>query len=158
MNGPLEGFRVVELGQGIPAAVASMHLGDGGADVIKVENLDGDIARTMPPFWQNGESAVYVSVNRNKRGIRLDLASDEGRGVLRRLIADADALVEDVDFTREIGLDVDSLIGGNETLVHCRISGWGPEGPLADQAGSEITAQMAAEFRRAQRTQLPRQR
>ncbi len=145
MNGPLEGYRVVELGQGIPAAVAGMNLGDGGADVIKVENLEGDVARTMPPFWQNGESAVYVSSNRNKRGVRLDLASDAGRDVLRKLIADADVLIEDVDFTREIGLEVDALVGGNETLVHCRISGWGPEGPLADQAGSEITAQMAAE-------------
>ena len=59
-TGPLEGYRVVELGQGIPAAVAGMHLGDGGADVIKVEHTGGDIARQMPPFYDDGESGVFV--------------------------------------------------------------------------------------------------
>jgi crotonobetainyl-CoA:carnitine CoA-transferase CaiB-like acyl-CoA transferase len=145
VNGPLEGYRVIEVGQGIPAAVAAMHLGDGGADVIKVEDLDGDVARTMPPFWDNGESAVFVSINRNKRGIRLDLASESGRDALHKLIEGADVLIEDADLTREIGLDLEALAGGNQTLVHCRISGWGPKGPLAGQGGSEITAQMAAE-------------
>src|SRR5688572_26559705 len=103
-----------------------MHLGDGGADVIKVEHKGGDIARQMPPFWDNGESAVYVGLNRNKRSIQLDLTSEEGRDVLRSLIAGADVLVEDADLTREIGLDVDALVGQNDQLVHARITGWGP--------------------------------
>jgi len=144
-TGPLEGYKIVELGQGIPSAVAGMHLGDGGADVVKVEHKGGDIARQMPPFWDNGESAVYVGLNRNKRGVQLDLTSDEGRQVLRSLIAGADVLVEDADLTREIGLDVDSLVGQNDQLVHARITGWGPEGPMADLPGAEIAAQMAAE-------------
>ena len=144
-TGPLEGYKIVELGQGIPSAVACMHLGDGGADVIKVEHKGGDIARQMPPFWDNGESAVYVGLNRNKRGVHLDLTSDEGRNVLRSLIADADVLVEDADLTREIGLDVEALVGKNDQLVHARITGWGPEGPMADLPGAEIAAQMAAE-------------
>jgi len=143
--GPLEGYRVVELGQGIPSAVAGMHLGDGGADVIKVEHKGGDIARQMPPFWGNGESAVYVGINRNKRSIQLDLTSDEGKDLLRSLIANTDVLIQDADLTREIDLDVDPLIGQNDQLVHARISGWGPEGPMADLPGAEIAAQMAAE-------------
>ena len=142
--GPLEGYRVVELAQGIPGAVAGMHLGDGGADVIKVETPAGDIARTMPPFYAEGDSGVFVAINRNKRSVRLDLSSSPGRDALRALIASADALIEDLDFTRELGLDVVSLISGDQ-LVHCRISGYGPKGPLADLPGAEISAQMASE-------------
>ncbi|HEY7467087.1 MAG TPA: CoA transferase [Dehalococcoidia bacterium] len=142
--GPLEGYRVIELAQGIPGAVAAMHLGDGGADVIKVETPAGDIARTMPPFYAHGDSGVFVAINRNKRSLVLDLASPAGRNALRALIATADALIEDADFTRELGLDVLSLISGDR-LVHCRISGYGPNGPWSDLPGAEIAAQMASE-------------
>jgi crotonobetainyl-CoA:carnitine CoA-transferase CaiB-like acyl-CoA transferase len=145
--GPLEGYRVVELAQGIPGAVAGMHLGDGGADVIKVETPAGDIARTMPPFYGHGSSGVFVAINRNKRSLVLDLASPAGRDALRALIATADALIEDADFTHELGLDLPALISGpsREGLVHCRISGYGPKGPLADLPSAEIAAQMASE-------------
>ncbi|MFN0145358.1 MAG: CaiB/BaiF CoA transferase family protein [Dehalococcoidia bacterium] len=145
MSGPLQGYRVVELGQGIPAAVAGMHLGDGGADVIKVETGAGDIARGMPPFFPTGESGTFVALNRNKRALRIDLGSEAGRGILGQLIAGADALIEDADFTRELGLDVPGLAAGHGRLVHCRISGWGAKGPLADLPGGELPAQLAAE-------------
>jgi crotonobetainyl-CoA:carnitine CoA-transferase CaiB-like acyl-CoA transferase len=144
MSGPLEGYRVIELAQGIPGAVAAMHLGDGGADVIKVETPASDVARTMPPFYAHGDSAVFVAINRNKRSLVLDLASPAGSDALRALIATADALIEDADFTRELGLDVSSLISGDR-LVHCRISGYGPSGPWSDLPGAEIAAQMASE-------------
>lgn len=142
--GPIEGYRVIELAQGIPGAVAGMHLGDGGADVIKVETPQGDYARGMPPFYPHGDSGVFVAVNRNKRSVVLDLAAPSGVDALRALIASADVLIEDADFTRELGLDVPSLISGDQ-LIHCRISGFGPNGPLSDLPGSEITAQMASE-------------
>jgi crotonobetainyl-CoA:carnitine CoA-transferase CaiB-like acyl-CoA transferase len=144
-QGPIEGFRVVELAQGIPGALCGMHLGDGGADVIKVEDKAGDIARELPPFYLTGESSLFISHNRNKRGVQLDLRSSEGREALGRLIDSADVLIEDVDLTRELGLDVATLVAGNRRLVHARISGWGPKGPLADQPGGEIVAQMASE-------------
>jgi crotonobetainyl-CoA:carnitine CoA-transferase CaiB-like acyl-CoA transferase len=144
-TGPLEGYKVVELGQGIPSAIAGMHLGDGGAEVVKVEHKGGDVARQMPPFWDNGESAVFVGINRNKRSVQLDLTSDQGRDVLRSLVANADVLIEDADLTREVGLDVAAMVGANEQLVHARITGWGPEGPMKDLPGAEIAAQMAAE-------------
>ena len=145
MNGPLEGFRIIELGQGIPAAVAGMHLGDGGADVIKVETGVGDIARAMPPYFPTGESGAFVALNRNKRSIRIDLCSEAGRQVLEKLIAVSDALIEDADFTRELSLDISALVADHDRLVHCRISGWGGEGPMADLPGGELPAQMAAE-------------
>ena len=144
-TGPLDGYKVVELSQGIPAATAGMHLGDGGADVIKVEHKGGDVARGLPPFYEGGDSGVFVAVNRNKRGVELDLTSDQAQDVLRALIRGADVLIEDVDLTRELGLDVDGLVGANEALVHCRISGWGPNGPMSDLSGAEIAAQMASE-------------
>ena len=87
-TGPLDGYKVVELSQGIPAAVAGMHLGDGGADVVKVEHLGGDVARGMPPFYAGGDSGVFVAVNRNKRGIEIDLTSAPAHDVLRALIRD----------------------------------------------------------------------
>ena len=145
MNGPLEGFRIIELGQGIPAAVAGMHLGDGGADVIKVETGQGDIARALPPYFPTGESGAFVALNRNKRSIKIDLCSAAGRQVLEKLIAGSDALIEDVDYTRELGLDVSGLVADYDRLVHCRISGWGGQGPMADLPGGELPAQMAAE-------------
>ncbi len=145
MNGPLEGFRIIELGQGIPAAVAGMHLGDGGADVIKVETGQGDIARALPPYFPTGESGAFVALNRNKRSINIDLCSAAGRQVLEKLIAGSDALIEDVDYTRELGLDISGLVADYDRLVHCRISGWGGQGPMADLPGGELPAQMAAE-------------
>lgn len=145
MNGPLEGFRIIELGQGIPAAVAGMHLGDGGADVIKVETGQGDIARALPPYFPTGESGAFVALNRNKRSINIDLCSAAGRQILEKLIAGSDALIEDVDYTRELGLDISGLVADYDRLVHCRISGWGGQGPMADLPGGELPAQMAAE-------------
>ena len=144
-KGPLDGYRVIELGQGVPSPFATLQLGDGGADVIKVENKSGDVAREMPPFWVNGKSAVFVSINRNKRSLAIDLTSAEGREVLASLISTADVLVEDVDLTREIGLDVFPLAQKQPQLVHCRISGYGPKGPLSELPGSELTAQLASE-------------
>jgi crotonobetainyl-CoA:carnitine CoA-transferase CaiB-like acyl-CoA transferase len=98
----------------------------------------------MPPFYAHGDSGAFVAINRNTRSLVLDLTSPAGRDALRALIATADALIEDADFTRELGLDVASLISGDQ-LVHCRISGYGPKGPLADLPGAEIAAQLASE-------------
>src|SRR3954463_9209408 len=112
-TGPLDGYRVIELGQGIASATASMHLGDGGADVIKVEHLGGDVARTLPPFYAGGDSGVFVAGNRNQSGVELDLTSAAALDVVRALIRSADVLIEDVDLTRELGLDLLSLIGSN---------------------------------------------
>src|SRR5438552_7832240 len=115
-TGPLHGYRVVELGQGIPAAFAAMQLGDGGADVVKVEPKEGEIGRGMPPFLPNGDSAVFVAINRNKRAVSLDLEAAEGRRVLARLIAASDVLIEDADLTRALALDIPALISGDEAL------------------------------------------
>src|SRR5207253_4240110 len=121
-----------ELAQGIAGPYATMEMADAGADVIKIETLAGDIARDWEPKTASGINAAFIQLNRGKRSVRLDLNSEEGRADLRRLIAGADVLVEDIDLTRELDLDVSELVAGNEKLVRLRISGFGPKGPWAD--------------------------
>jgi crotonobetainyl-CoA:carnitine CoA-transferase CaiB-like acyl-CoA transferase len=143
---PLAGLRVIELAQGIAGPYAGLELVDAGADVVKVEHTTGDIAREWEPRTPAGWAAAFVQLNRGKRSIQLDLESDDGRETLRRLLAASDVLIEDADLTRELGLDLGPLAAENEHLVHGRISGYGPEGPMAARPGGEITTQLAAEM------------
>jgi len=142
---PLAGIRVVELAQGIPGPYAGMQLADAGADVIKVEHLAGDVAREWEPRGAGGMGAAFLQLNRGKRSVSLDLASEDGRQALKALVATADVLIEDADLTRDLNIDVPSLLEGNVRLIHDRISGWGPSGPWADLPATEIGAQLASE-------------
>jgi crotonobetainyl-CoA:carnitine CoA-transferase CaiB-like acyl-CoA transferase len=136
---------VIEIAQGIAGPYAAMELADAGADVVKVEHLSGDVAREWEPRGAGGLGAAFLQLNRGKRSLRLDLESESGRQTLRELIAGADVVIEDADLTRDLGLDIAALIGGNRRVVHNRISGWGSAGPWADLPASEIGAQLAAE-------------
>src|SRR5690606_19584146 len=94
MNGPLEGIRVLDLSRHLAGPLAAMTLGDLGADVIKVETPgSGDDTRRFPPYW-NGVSTYYLSTNRNKRGITLNLKTPEGQEIARKLAARSDILIE----------------------------------------------------------------
>src|SRR5207247_1093803 len=123
---PLAGLRVVELAQGIAGPYAGMELADAGADVVKVEHLTGDVAREWEPRGAGGMGAAFLQLNRGKRSVSLDLASAEGLQALKALLSTADVLIEDADLTRELKIDVPSLVEGNPGLIHDRISGWGP--------------------------------
>jgi crotonobetainyl-CoA:carnitine CoA-transferase CaiB-like acyl-CoA transferase len=142
---PLSGYRVVELAQGVAGPYAAMELADAGAEVIKVEHGCGDISREWEPRGASALGAAFLQLNRGKRSVLLDLQSESGRSALRDLLSSADVLIEDVDLTRELGLDTIALTLGNPRLVHNRISGWGPIGPWANLPGTEIGAQLAAE-------------
>jgi crotonobetainyl-CoA:carnitine CoA-transferase CaiB-like acyl-CoA transferase len=142
---PLSQYRVVELAQGIAGPYAGVELADAGADVIKVEHMSGDIARYWEPRGAAGLGAAFIQLNRGKRSVRLDLESEAGRDALRELIRTSDVLIEDVDLTRDLSLDVAAMVEGNDRLIHNRISGWGPIGPWAHLPGSEIGAQLASE-------------
>src|SRR5947207_15888715 len=102
MPGPLDGIRVVDCSTVLAGPYATMVLGDLGADVIKVEPLEGDATRTWGPPWVGDErdgtrtAAYYLAINRNKRSLRLDLRHEAGREVLWRLLADAERVVEDL--------------------------------------------------------------
>jgi crotonobetainyl-CoA:carnitine CoA-transferase CaiB-like acyl-CoA transferase len=147
--GPLSGLRVIDLSTVLAGPYATMLLGDLGADVIKVEPPDGDATRGWGPPWV-GDSAAgtrtaayFLAVNRNKRAIRLDIKSDDGADVLRRLLSDADVFVENLrpGALGRLGFGDDALRALNPRLVHLAISGYGPTGPAADRPGYDFVIQ-----------------
>jgi crotonobetainyl-CoA:carnitine CoA-transferase CaiB-like acyl-CoA transferase len=142
--GPLDGVRVLELAQIMAGPSCGALLADLGADVIKVEKMPGgdDTRRYAEPSIQ-GESAAFMMMNRNKRGIALDLKTEGGRCVLKRLVKSADVLTE--NYRRgaldRLGLGVAELQAINPALIYCSISGYGRSGPAADKGGFDLIAQ-----------------
>ena len=142
-TGPLRGLLVVELAHIMAGPVCGLMLADLGADVIKVEKPDGDDSRRFLPPDIGGESAAYMMMNRNKRGIALDLKSDDARAALRRLLMRADVVIENFrkGTMERLGLGYDALAHDNPGLIWCEISGFGRTGPYADHAGFDLIAQ-----------------
>ncbi len=142
--GPLKGMRVIELAHIMAGPVCGLMLADMGADVIKVEKSSGgdDTRRFLPPDIK-GESAAFMMMNRNKRGIALDLKTDEGTAVLLKLVEGADCLIENYrrDTMDKLGLGYDRLKEVNPGLIYCEISGYGRTGPYADRGGFDLIAQ-----------------
>jgi len=147
--GPLAGLRVADCSTVLAGPLATMLLADLGADVVKVEPPDGDSTRGWGPPWVGSEAdgtrtaAYYLAVNRNKRSLRLDLRGADGRGVLRRLLAQSDVLVENfrVGGLDRLGLAEAELRRINARLVHLAISGYGPGGPDATKPGYDFVVQ-----------------
>ena len=141
MPGPLDGYRVVEIAEGVAGPYTAMSLGDAGADVIKIEPPHGDRSRGWAPSL-DGDSSVFRTLNRSKRGIVLDWSSGQDIETARRLLAQADvAVVDKYGLPPELGWERLNAPG----LVYCAISGFGPQGPWADRPASEIGTQMASE-------------
>ncbi|MBX2868991.1 MAG: CoA transferase [Acidiferrobacterales bacterium] len=143
MSGPLKGCRVIELAHIMAGPVAGLMLADMGADVIKVEKPGGDDTRRMVPPQVGDESAAFMMMNRNKRGIVLDIKSDAGRDVLLRMISGADVLIENYrkGTMEKLGLGYERLKERNPGLVYCEISGFGRTGPYAERGGFDLIAQ-----------------
>ena len=142
--GPLSGMKVVELAHIMSGPVCGMMLADMGADVVKVEKVpDGDDSRRFSPILPGGESASFMIVNRNTRGIGLHLKSESGRGVLKRLLADADVVTENyrAGTMEKFGLGYDTLKVINPGLIYCAISGFGRTGPFGEKGGFDLIAQ-----------------
>ena len=142
--GPLAGMRVLELAQIMAGPTCGMMLADMGADVIKVEKLPGgDDARGYSEPRVNGVSAPFMMLNRNKRGIALNLKHAQGREILLRMVKDTDVLTE--NFRRgtleKLDLGYDVLARENPGLIYCAVSGYGRDGPLADKGGFDLIAQ-----------------
>ena len=137
---PLSGVRVLDLTRVLPGPVATLHLADMGADVVKIEDTEaGDYARAMGPA--RGRSSVFFQlINRNKRAIRLDLKRPQGREVLLRLAKGAEVLVEGFrpGVMAKLGAGYEELAAVNPRLVYCSITGYGQDGPYADRAGHDI--------------------
>jgi crotonobetainyl-CoA:carnitine CoA-transferase CaiB-like acyl-CoA transferase len=142
--GPLAGIRVLDLTRLLPGPVATLHLADLGADVIKIEDPGaGDYARSMGAAGARAPgqaSAFFRLVNRNKRGLVPDLKRPEGVAVLRRLASSADVLVEGFrpGVMERLGLGYAALACANPRLVYCSITGYGQDGPYRERAGHDI--------------------
>ena len=142
--GPLEGVKVIERAHIMAGPTCGMMLADIGAGVIKVERVPGgDDSRRMVPPVMDGESAAFLMMNRNKRGIALDLKSDRGKQVLRRLIKDADVVIENYrqGTMDRLGVGYEELARLNPGLIYCEISGFGRTGPYAERGGFDLIAQ-----------------
>ncbi len=137
-------MRVIELAHIMAGPVCGLMLADLGADVIKVEKAaGGDDSRRFVPPDINGEPAAFLMMNRNKRGIALDLKSEEGKQVLKRLVKDADVLIENYrrGTMERLGLGYEELKKINPGLIYCEISGFGRTGPYKNRAGFDLIAQ-----------------
>lgn len=144
MPGPLHGLKVIELSHIMAGPACGMMLADMGADVIKVEKIGGgDDSRKMVPPTVAGESAAFMMMNRNKRGIALDLKTEDGRDVLAHMLSTADIVIENYrhDTMEKLGLGYDKLRENNPGLIYVEISGYGRTGPYAERAGFDLIAQ-----------------
>ena len=147
MNGTLDGVTVLDLSRLLPGGFCSLLLADAGADVIKVEDTGmGDYIRWAPPYYGDDEqqglgtrSALYLSLNRGKRSIRLDLKSEGGREALLRLAREADVVLESFrpGVLDRLGVGYEALKAENPCLVYCAITGYGQTGPHTARAGHD---------------------
>ncbi|MDQ3317479.1 MAG: CoA transferase [Actinomycetota bacterium] len=143
---PLEGLKVLDLSRVLAGPYTTMSLADLGADVLKIEHPErGDDTRHWGPPFAGGESAYFLSVNRNKRSIGVDLKTEEGLERVRRLAAGADVVIENWKrgALEGMGLGYEALKGENTGLVYCSITGFGP-GPDEDRPGYDFLVQARA--------------
>jgi crotonobetainyl-CoA:carnitine CoA-transferase CaiB-like acyl-CoA transferase len=141
---PLAGYRVLELAHLIAGPVCGMYLADMGAEVVKIEQPSGgDASRTLydPPL--GGDSAVFLTVNRNKKSVALDLAHPDGRALFGRLVESAVVVIEAYrgGVAEKLGIDYASLQPLNPGLVYCSLSAFGPEGPWREKPGLDMLVQ-----------------
>ncbi|KOF54598.1 MULTISPECIES: CoA transferase [unclassified Achromobacter] len=138
----LQGLRVVDFSKVLAGPLCTQYLGDMGAEIIKVESPRGDDTRHWPPF-RDGDGTVFLSANRNKRSVALDLKSEPGREAALRLLASADIVVESFGpgVARRLGIDYDSAAALRPDVIYCSISGFGSQGPLRDGKGYDVILQ-----------------
>jgi formyl-CoA transferase len=141
---PLEGIRVVDLTRVVSGPYCTMLLGDLGAEVIKIERPGaGDDTRAFAPPFQGDQAAYFLSINRNKRSMTLNLKSARGKEVLWRLIETSDVLVENFrpGAMDRLGFRYAAVKARRPSLVYCSISGFGDRGPQKDRAGYDVIIQ-----------------
>lgn len=138
---PLEGIKILDLTQAMAGPMATMLLGDLGADIIKVEPLSGDQTRKWAPPYLNGMSAYFLSANRNKRSIAIDLKTPEGKEIFIQLVKNSDILIENFrpGTMEKMGFSYNELSSIKEDLIYCSLSGYGQTGPGKDWPGYDLT-------------------
>ncbi|MBS3943167.1 MAG: CoA transferase [Dethiobacter sp.] len=144
MNKPLSGVKVVDLSRFIAGPYCTMKMGDMGAEVVKVETAGkGDDSRALGPPFIAGESAYYLSFNRNKKSIALNLREDKAKEILKRLIRRADVFVENfrLGVTAEMGLTYEDLTKIKPDIIYCSITGYGHNSPYRDKPSFDVMVQ-----------------
>jgi len=144
MNPPLSGVRVLDLSQMLAGPFGSMILADLGAEVIKIEKPgEGDIGRGMPPHYFHGESVYFLSVNRNKKSLTLDLKSKEGLDIFYRLVKVSDVVFDNFrpGVVEKLRIDHESLKKINPRVISCSVSGYGQTGPFKDRPAFDLIVQ-----------------
>ncbi|MFP4136734.1 MAG: CaiB/BaiF CoA transferase family protein [Halomonas sp.] len=140
---PLENLKILDVSQIMAGPYCTMVLADMGAEVIKVEKLNGgDDSRQMGPYV-NDESTCFSQINRNKKSISLNLKDDRGREIFYRLAREADVIVENyrTGVTKSLAIDYDTIKAINPAIVYCSISGYGQTGPYSHKGGFDLVAQ-----------------
>ncbi|WP_445809836.1 CaiB/BaiF CoA transferase family protein [Yoonia sp.] len=141
---PLAGIRVLDLSKVLAGPLCAQYLADMGAEVIKVEAPgSGDDTRGWPPFRAPGMGAVFMSANRGKRSIAIDMKSDEGRAIVHEMARTCDVAIESfrTGVAERLGIDRATLQGINPRLIHCSISGFGRDGPMKNAPGYDVILQ-----------------
>ncbi len=139
-TGPLDGIKVLDLTRLLPGPLATMIMGDLGADVIKIEDPQiGDMTRWFPPF-RGDEGTLFSLLNRNKRSLTLDLKSSKGKDVFIRLVEKTDVIIESFrpGTVKRLGIDYETLKKVNDKVIYASISGYGQTGPYKDLPGHDI--------------------
>ncbi len=139
----LEDITVLDLSHALAGPFASTMLGDYGADIIKIEPLDGEIARAWGPPFYGGEAAYFVNLNRNKKSVALDLKHPEGKALFFRLLDNADVVLENlrVGSVARLGIDYERARQRQPRIIYCSVSGFGQDGPYRDRAALDLVVQ-----------------
>lgn len=142
-TGPLQGIRILDLTQFLSGPYATMILGDLGAEIIKVESHQGDSARDIPPYFVGADSAYYLSVNRNKKSVAVDMKQPAGRKIVQDLARKCDVVIENFrpGVIQKLGLSYEELSRENPGLIWCSISGFGQDGPYRDYPAYDMIVQ-----------------
>ena len=138
---PLSGIRVLDFTRVVSGPYCTQLLSDLGAEVIKIERPgSGDDSRAFGPPFVKGESVYFLSLNRGKKSVVIDLASEAGREAARQLAGEVDVVIENfrTGYMASVGLDYESLVADNERLVYCSMTGFGETGPYKDRAGYDV--------------------
>ncbi len=143
MAAPFEGLRIIDMTRVLSGPYCTMYFGDMGAEVVKIEPPQGDDTRKWGPPYVGDESAYFLSVNRNKKSVVLDLKTGADREIVKQLIGEADVVVENFrpGTLDRLGLGFDTLVGLNPDIILASISGFGQTGPYRDDPGYDVIAQ-----------------
>jgi CoA:oxalate CoA-transferase len=144
MKNTLEGVLVLDLTSFMSGPFASMVMGDLGAEVIKIEEPGtGDSSRQIPPYFHEGESLYYISLNRNKKSVTINMKTEKGKNIFYELVKKTDVVIENYrpGITKKLGLDYESLRKINPRIIYCSITGYGPEGPYGNRPSYDLMVQ-----------------